>query len=120
MRIDDWRARIDKIDDEIVVLLNLRICLVAEIVAEKLQNKLPLRDLQREDEILLRARQCNPGPMDDRWSGSCQGSIAARRMVEKRCGGRTARIDMGNNEAWASLSGMSQVLVYSAFIGQQP
>lgn len=65
MRIDVWRAKVDTIDDQIVALLNLRISLVQEIVAQKTHEKLPLRDSQREQEILLRAHQFNDGPMDD-------------------------------------------------------
>jgi chorismate mutase len=64
MRIEDWRAKIDAIDDELVVLLNMRSSLVAETVAQKQREGLPLRDSKREQEILLRARQSNVGPMD--------------------------------------------------------
>lgn len=75
MRIDDWRAKVDTIDDQIVVLLNLRASLVAEIVAQKLHEKLPLRDSQREQKILLRAHQFNQGPMDHRAINNIFGLI---------------------------------------------
>lgn len=66
MLIEDWRLKIDAIDDELVTLLNRRARLVAEIVVEKRRECLTLHDPQREKDIVLRACRSNAGPMDQR------------------------------------------------------
>lgn len=64
MRIEDWRAKIDAIDEQLVILLNMRASLVVDIFEQKHRDGLPLCDAHREQEILLRARRSNVGPMD--------------------------------------------------------
>lgn len=64
MKIEDWRAQIDVIDDELMILLNRRATLVAEIAAQKRKTGSAYRDVQRERQLLFRARQLNLGPLD--------------------------------------------------------
>ena len=51
MRIEDWRAQIDEIDNELLRLLNRRARLAARIGGMKLRAGLPLYDPDREREV---------------------------------------------------------------------
>ena len=57
MRIEKCRAQIDIVDDELLLLLNKRVNLVADIMIEKRRLKLGRRDRQR-----ARARGGERGP----------------------------------------------------------
>jgi chorismate mutase/prephenate dehydratase len=59
------REHIDRIDDEILLLLNLRVQAVIEAGKLKQAGGRALYDPEREDEIAQRARQRNTGPLDD-------------------------------------------------------
>jgi chorismate mutase len=65
MRIDDWRRKIDAIDTAMLHLLNLRAELAVEVGRMKREEGVPLRSRTREQEILTRMRELNPGPLDD-------------------------------------------------------
>jgi len=65
MRIDDWRRKIDAIDTAMLHLLNLRAELALEVGQMKSEERVPLRSPNREQEILTRMREINPGPLDD-------------------------------------------------------
>lgn len=65
MRIDDWRRKIDAIDTAMLHLLNLRAELAVEVGRMKSEEGVPLRSRTREQEILTRMRDLNPGPLDD-------------------------------------------------------
>lgn len=54
MSLEDWRNEIDRIDLEIVNLLQRRISIVEEIGKVKAQAGLPLVDAEREDFIMNR------------------------------------------------------------------
>lgn len=64
-RMMDKRAEIDRIDQELLRLLNLRAHAVAEIGRDKRRRNVPVYDLERESTVLLRLRRANPGPLDD-------------------------------------------------------
>lgn len=64
-QIESWRTQVDEIDNQIVALLNRRAGVVADILARKQSEKLPIRDIQREQQIIQRVLQTNLGPMDD-------------------------------------------------------
>ncbi|MCK5034852.1 MAG: chorismate mutase [Candidatus Sabulitectum sp.] len=51
-QIDELRKEIDKIDSEIVHQLNRRIELVLSIKDYKKQNKLPVEDIAREEDVI--------------------------------------------------------------------
>lgn len=64
MKIDDWRRKIDAIDTAMLHLLNLRAELSIEVGRMKCEAGVPLRSTEREQEILTRMKQSNPGPLD--------------------------------------------------------
>src|SRR5215212_3575110 len=65
LKIEDCRAEIDSIDEELVRLLNRRARLAVEIGALKKCAALPLRDPERERDVLRRACRANAGPLDE-------------------------------------------------------
>jgi len=69
MKIDDWRRKIDAIDTALLHLLNLRAELSLEVGRMKREAGVPLRAPEREQEILTRMKQANPGPLDGKTIG---------------------------------------------------
>jgi chorismate mutase-like protein len=69
MKIDDWRRKIDAIDTAMLHLLNLRAELSLEVGRMKCEAGVPLRAPEREQEILTRMKQANPGPLDGKTIG---------------------------------------------------
>jgi chorismate mutase len=61
--IDDLRERIDSIDDELLRLFNERAKLALEIGRMKKSRGLPIHIPSREEEIITRVQQENPGPL---------------------------------------------------------
>jgi len=61
--IDDWRAQIDRVDEQIVSLLSRRAEICVEIAAEKRRLNRPILDAARERAIDLRLRRLNGGPL---------------------------------------------------------
>ncbi len=83
--IEDWRAEIDIVDDELLRLLNRRAQMAIEVGALKRREASPLCDPGREHQILLRARQANSGPLDDQAIAKIfQCIINESRRVEER------------------------------------
>ena len=64
MTIEDWRAEIDKIDDELLRLLNARAELAVRVGESKRVAGLSVCDRGREREVIERARRDNRGPLD--------------------------------------------------------
>lgn len=64
MTIQDYRGQIDKIDDQLVNLLNERAKLAARLAVLKATAGRPPRDEGREREVLARVFQANGGPLD--------------------------------------------------------
>jgi chorismate mutase len=65
MTIDDWRGRIDSLEDNLIALLNQRAAYAHEIGKIKRQEGLPFLDPAREQIILDRVAQKNQGPLSD-------------------------------------------------------
>jgi chorismate mutase len=65
MSIEDWRARIDEVDAELLRLLNKRASLAVQIGALKRHAGLPICDAVRERDVLARACRDNRGPLDE-------------------------------------------------------
>jgi chorismate mutase len=65
MGIEDWRAEIDSIDNELLRLINRRARLAVKVGMFKQKAGLPLCDRHREREVLARAQCVNLGPLDD-------------------------------------------------------
>ncbi len=72
--LDDWRKRIDEIDQQLVRLLNERSRCAVEIGHLKKNLKMPAWQPQREAEILRHIVKSNHGPLDD---------AAIRRLFER-------------------------------------
>lgn len=66
MKIEDWRAKIDEIDNELLRLLNRRARLATEVGMLKRAANLPICDPERERDVLARACRANAGPLGER------------------------------------------------------
>ena len=66
MNIESWRKEIDRIDDELLRLLNMRARIAIKVAALKTAAALPLNDKEREREVLEHVRRVNAGPLDER------------------------------------------------------
>ena len=64
MTIEDCRVEIDKVDAEILRLLNLRAELAVRVGESKRLAGLSVCDRVREREVVERARRNNRGPLD--------------------------------------------------------
>ena len=64
MTIEDWRSEIDAVDEELLRLVNRRAGLAIRIGELKSRAGLPLRNAEREGEVLTRACRLNAGPLD--------------------------------------------------------
>ena len=74
MEIDDWRARIDAVDEKLLELLNERARCSLEIGKIKHRLNLPIYVPERERDIYVRMECTNPGPLT---------SAAVRRLFER-------------------------------------
>ncbi|HLU69799.1 MAG TPA: chorismate mutase [Fibrobacteria bacterium] len=63
--LDDWRARIDVLNAQLVKLLNERARCAEQIVACKQREGLPVFDSQREKAVLDTVSAANEGPLSD-------------------------------------------------------
>lgn len=72
--IDEWRRRIDMIDEQLMRLLNSRSACAVEIGKVKRSLGLPVYSPEREAWILDRVMRENPGPLDP---------MAVRRVFER-------------------------------------
>ncbi len=72
--IEEFRRRIDQIDDQLMKLLNSRSACAVEIGRLKRRVGAPVYQPDREKWILERAERNNPGPLD---------SGAVRRVFER-------------------------------------
>ena len=64
MDIDDWRQKIDTVDNEILELLNKRIQHVIDIGKFKKQKNMQLYNPEREEKIFQRLFSLNKGPLE--------------------------------------------------------
>lgn len=69
MTIEDWRVEIDKIDAELLRLLNARAEIAVRVGESKRVAGLSVCDRGREREVIDRARRANGGPLDDEAVG---------------------------------------------------
>jgi chorismate mutase len=78
MRIEDCREEIDRIDGELLRLLNRRALLALEIGEIKARAGLPVLDEGREREVVSRSAVANKGPL-------CGASVARifRRIIRE-------------------------------------
>jgi chorismate mutase-like protein len=65
--IEILRQKIDSIEDKLIELLNERAKHVLEIGKIKREQGLPIADPKREEAILNRVAEKNPGPVSDEF-----------------------------------------------------
>ncbi|SHL05476.1 chorismate mutase [Fibrobacter sp. UWEL] len=63
MKIDDWRIRIDELNEELIALLNKRATFATEIGKIKKELGLPVLDQAREDAVLEKVGSMTKGPL---------------------------------------------------------
>lgn len=61
--LDQHRAQIDRLDDQIMNLLNQRAQIVLAIAKEKQRKQRPVVDASRERQVIERLSQQNGGPL---------------------------------------------------------
>lgn len=61
MNIQDWRSRIDEVDQQLVKLLSLRAQMAIEIGRTKSGAGVEVYDADRERDVLLQVESANPG-----------------------------------------------------------
>jgi chorismate mutase len=81
MSIEDWRAKIDDVDNKLLRLLNRRARLAVEAGKTKMNGGLPVYDDDCERNVLARACRANAGPLDER----AVAKIFRRIIRETRC-----------------------------------
>lgn len=64
-RVQELRERVDEVDRQLIHSLNERARIVQELVEIKAEAGVPLFDPRREEEILSRVAEENPGPIYD-------------------------------------------------------
>ena len=64
-RVRELRERVDEVDRELIRALNERARLVQEIMVLKTEAGAPVYDPRREEDILQRVVEQNPGPIYD-------------------------------------------------------
>jgi len=74
MDIDDWRAKIDEVDIQLLELFNERSRYALEIGKIKKSERLPIFSPERERKIFERLIAANRGPLSD---------AAVRRLFER-------------------------------------
>jgi chorismate mutase len=63
--IGEWREEIDRVDLELVRLLNKRARCAIEIGKIKRAHNMPIYDPRREENVIRMMLKENPGPLDD-------------------------------------------------------
>jgi chorismate mutase len=64
-RVRELRERVDEVDQELILALSERARIVQEIMDLKSEAGAPIYDPKREEEILRRVVERNPGPIYD-------------------------------------------------------
>jgi chorismate mutase-like protein len=64
MTIEEFRKRIDQVDDQLLKLLSVRAQLAIEIGRTKRETGIELYDPSREQEVVARVLENNPGVLD--------------------------------------------------------
>jgi chorismate mutase len=65
MEIEDWRKKIDGLDEQIVKLISERAEAAKQIGLLKRGGSLPVYEPKREQEVFAHVKAINPGPLDD-------------------------------------------------------
>ena len=65
MDIEDWRKRIDELDEQIVALISKRAEAAKAIGELKRETQLPVYEPGREQTVFAHVKAVNPGPLSD-------------------------------------------------------
>jgi chorismate mutase len=65
MEIEDWRRKIDELDEEIVKLISKRAEAAKAIGLAKRDKGLPVYEPKREQDVFAHVKAINPGPLGD-------------------------------------------------------
>jgi chorismate mutase len=65
MEIEDWRKKIDDLDEEIVKLISKRAEAAKAIGLAKRDKNLPVYEPKREQDVFAHVKSINPGPLGD-------------------------------------------------------
>jgi chorismate mutase len=96
--IDDLRERMDAIDDELLRLFNERAKLALEIGRVKKDLGLPIHVPSREEQIITRVQQENPGPLSPTSiTRLYQQLIQESRTLEEEDADSPARVDRSDS-----------------------
>jgi chorismate mutase len=96
--IDDLRERMDAIDDELLRLFNERAKLALEIGRVKKDLGLPIHVPSREEQIITRIQQENPGPLSPTSiTRLYQQLIQESRTLEEEDADSHARLDRSDS-----------------------
>jgi chorismate mutase len=96
--IDDLRERMDAIDDELLRLFNERAKLALEIGRVKKDLGLPIHVPSREEQIITRIQQENPGPLSPTSiTRLYQQLIQESRTLEEEDADSHARVDRSDS-----------------------
>jgi prephenate dehydratase/chorismate mutase len=89
MQIEDWRSEIDRLDEELLRLLNQRAQLALNVGELKKDSGLSVCNHTREREVIERMCSLNTGPLDDRAVVELYRVIIheARRIQTRATGG---------------------------------
>lgn len=79
-RLKKWRHEIDRIDNELLRLINHRARIACELGVVKIASGLPAYDGRRERQVLARMRAANHGPL----RGASVANIFRRVILETR------------------------------------
>jgi len=74
VKIEDWRDEIDRLDEQLVQLLNARSQCAIELGRIKRELGLAIYSPEREREVIAHVTGINPGPLD---------RTAVRRLFER-------------------------------------
>jgi chorismate mutase len=85
MDIEDWRKKIDEMDEQIVQLISKRAEAAKAIGELKRQGTLPVYEPQREKDVFEHVKRANPGPLADAdMVDIYQRIIDVMRMLQRR------------------------------------
>jgi chorismate mutase len=65
MDIEDWRKKIDELDEQIVALISKRAEAAKAIGELKRETQLPVYEPGREQTVFAHVKAVNPGPLSD-------------------------------------------------------
>lgn len=115
-KINNPRAEIDAIDEELLRLLNKRAAIALRVGAAKSTAETSLCDPLREREVLARLRQENPGPFTDANIDSIfQRIIDESLHLQQVTFGKVAGNERDRNPFAGGIAGVSRV----AFLGER-